>query len=209
MNEDFESYSIEDDEDDESFRPEDSGGGKRLTMWTIVPRTMIMPTSGWELARESGPSPELATIRFFLPLCLISGASVFLSKFYPGQETFASLLVEAVISFCSFFLGYYMAIVFAKLFLPKEARGFPLTKYGRLLTMTGVSTLAIFHILFSALPMFDFVFEFLPLWTIFLLYKGIHPDDIGKERYPLSLGVMCVVVICSPILVEWIFSLFV
>lgn len=204
MKEDFENYQIEDDEEEEGQSP-----GRKGTMWTIVPQIMIMPASGWEKARVKGPSAEIATVRFFLPLCLLSGFSVFLSKLYPGQLSFQGLLVEAVISFFSFFLGFYVALVIAKALLPKDARHFIPTNYGRLLTMTGVSTLAMFHILFEAFPMFDFIWEFLPLWTIFLIFRGTSAKEMHTDQYPLALGVLCVVIICSPILLEWIFSLFV
>ena len=198
--EDFESYSIEEEEE---------SAGRRLTMWSIVPRIMTSPASGWESAKKCGPTPELATIRFFLPICLLSGASEFFSLIYQVNLSFTGLLVAAVISFCSFFIGYYLALVFAKLFLPKDSRDFPSSNYGRLLTMTGVTTLAIFHILFKAIPMFDFIIEFFPLWTIFLLYKGMKLAEINREKSTYDLGVMCVVIICCPVIVEWALSFFV
>lgn len=196
---DYESYSIEDDEDDVV----------RYTMWSIVPRVMAMPMSGWERAKNNGPSPDIAVLRFLLPVCLLAGGAEFLALLYQGSAGFASLLVNAVVSFCSFFLGYYIALVFARIFLPREARNFPSSRFGRLLTMTGIATLAFFHILMMALPMFDFVIEFFPLWTIFLIYKGMKFANIKPEKAPFSMGVMCVVVICGPILVEWALSLFI
>lgn len=181
---------------------------RRLTMWSIVPRVMTMPNYGWTLARDHGPLAEVAVLRFLLPLSLISGGAEFFSLLYPNAPSFTGALVGAVVMFCSFFLGYYIALVMAKLFLPREERGFPHSQYGRLLAMTGVATLAIFHILFKLLPMFDFIIEFFPLWTIFLLYKGMKIADVPQEKWTVSLAVVCLAVICSPPLVEWIFSLF-
>lgn len=212
MNEDFESYRIEDDE-------EENGAGhgevKRFTMWTIVPRIMTMPSSGWEMARHNAPSPELATVRFLLPLSLLSGFSVFLTFLYPRQKGFISeengftvLLVNAVIQFCSFFLGYFLALVLAKLFLPKDVRDIPSTPFGKILTMTGTATLAFFHILYEAFPMLDFILVFLPLWTIFIVFKGMDYTGVRSEKHILSVGVMCLVVVTGPTLVEWVLALF-
>lgn len=198
--EDFESYQIEDEEEN---------GERTLTLWNLVPRIMTMPASGWESTKRRGPSPDIATLRFLLPVCLLSGGSEFFTLLYQTQVEFTSILVAAVISFFSFFLGYYLTLILARLFLPKEAKFFPASKYGRLLTMTGVSTLAIFHFLYKALPMFDFFFEFLPIWTIFLVFRGMRLSDIVPEKAAFSMGVMCVVIVASPVLVEWIFTLFV
>lgn len=198
--ENYESYIIEDDEKDDA---------PRLTMWSIIPRVMVTPESGWDLARRKGPSPDIATLRFLLPFCLVTGASNFLCYLYPGQHTFAGILVGAVITFCSFFLSYYVSVLCEKLFLPKEARDFPFTQYGKLLTMTGVASLAFFHILTQALPMLDVILEFLPLWTIFIVYSGMKNAGYVYDKQIYIVGVICIVIVCSPVLVEWLFSLFV
>lgn len=195
----FESYNIEDD---------DEKPGRETTMWALMPGIMISPARGWARAKTEGPEPDLATIRFLLPLCLAAGASEFFALIYHVQLSLADLLVNAVINFCAFFLGYYIAIVLCKLLLPKDTRNFPTTRFGRLMTMAAIATLAIFHILFEALPMFDFIIEFFPLWTVFILYKGLGTADISHEKFAYSMGVICVVIICSPPLVEWVFSLF-
>lgn len=193
----------------ESYNLEEENDIKRQTMWSLVPRVMTMPTSGWERMQKHGPSPEIAIIRYLFPISLLSGGAEFFSLVYPGQVELSSVLVAGVIQFCSFFIGYFFALILAGLFLPKAAKGFPATQYGKLLTMTAVSTLAIFHLLFKALPMFDFVFEFLPIWTIFLVYKGMLIAGIQKEKAAFSMGVMCLVTIASPVIVAWVFSLFI
>lgn len=195
----FDSYTLEDETDDK--------GVKRYTMWRLIPLIMTVPSQGWSLTRHNGPAPDIATLRFLLPVSLISGGAEFLSLLYPGAQPFTSILVAAVITFVSFFIGYYLALVFAKLFIPKEARGFPSTDYGKLLTMAGVGTLAIFHFLFKALPMFDFIIEFFPIWTIFLVFRGMKYADIPPEKWAFSMGVMCVVIICSPVVVEWVLAI--
>ena len=204
MKQEYDNYSIEDDEEEE--------GGKepsvRSTMWSLMPKVLVAPASGWEKVRKEGPSPEVAVIRFLLPFCLLAGGADFFRLLYEVQLVFSDLLVEAVITFCSFFLGYYVSLVLLKLFLPRESKEFPVTRYGRLLVIGSTVSLAIFHILYVALPMFDFLIEFFPLWTVFLIYKGTASGCFEEERHAFSMGVVCVVVICSPVLIKWIFSFF-
>lgn len=201
---DFESYNIEDEE--KTVKEEE----RRQTLWSLFPRILTMPASGWERVKRNGPSPDIATLRFLLPVSLLSGASELFTMIYqPGQHEFSDILVAGFIFFFSYFLGYYLSLVFAKMFLPKAAKFFPSSNYGKLLTMTGVATLAIFHILYKVLPFFDFVLEFLPIWTIFLIFKGMRISDIEPEKNAFSMGVMCVVIIACPVLMEWILTIFV
>lgn len=204
MNEDFESYSIEDEEEKPSPGPD-----KQFTMWSLLPQILFAPTGGWERVRDNGPLPEIAVLRFLLPISILSGGAEFISLLYPGSPTITGVLIGAVISFMAYFIGYYVAVLLAKVFMPKDVKTFPTTIYGKLLTMTSVASLALFHILYKALPMFDFLLEFLPLWTIFIIYQGMTVAKLKTEKFPLALGVMCVVVIASPVLITWVFSLFV
>lgn len=197
---DFENYNLDDEEDKV----------KCQTLWSLLPYILTMPTSGWDRVKKYGPTPDIATLRFLLPLSILSGASEFFTLVYqPGQHGFSAILVSGFISFLSYFLGYYLSLVFAKIFLPKEAKFFPSSSYGKLLTMIGVATLAIFHMLYKILPFLDFAIEFFPIWTIFLIFKGMRYSDIAPEKNAFSMGVLCVVIIACPVLVEWIFTLFV
>lgn len=180
----------------------------RYTMWRISPRILTMPTVGWEMVASRGPKPEIAVLRFLLPLSLAAAGSEFFAILYKSELSFTSLLVQAVIIFSSFFIGYYLSLVLAKIFLPRDAKDFPSTPYGKLLIMTGVASLAFFMVLEKALPMVDFILEFLPLWTVYILYKGMTMVVVSGDKQTFSIGVICVVVISSPVIVEWFLSLF-
>lgn len=207
MEENYENYKLEDD-DDEAVT------ARRKTLWSLMPQVMIMPTAGWEKVKNEGPSPEIASIRFLMPMSLLSGASAFFSYIYPDSSLqdegrFTVLLVNAVIAFCSFFLGYYVALVMMKVFLPKDSRWLPSSDFGKLMTMTGIGTLAFFHIIFEAFPMLDFILVFLPLWTIFLIFRGILVADLHSDKQILAISMACLVIIASPTLIEWVLALFV
>lgn len=168
---------------------------------------MTMPSSGWEMVMDRGPKPEIAVLRFLLPVSVLSGVSDFFNLIYMVDCTFTELLVSAVITFCSFFIGYYLSLVFCKLLLPKDAGHFPVSPYGKLIILFSTATLAFFHILMQAIPMFDFIFEFLPIWTVYLIYKGMKMVVVSAEKQTYAIGLTCIVTICSPFLIEWFLSL--
>lgn len=206
MKEDFDNYNLEEEEEEPAAR---------YTMWQLLPVIMVMPVKGWRKVFEGGPSPEIAVLRFLLPLSFLSGAAAFFAYLYPGAEggigvenNLRIVLVNAVIQFCSFFIGYYVALLLAKVFLPKGTADFLSTRYGKLLTMTGVGTLALFHIIFQAFQMFDFILVFLPLWTIFLIYKGMERIEFNNDKRLPAIGVICVVIVAAPTIVEWTLTLF-
>lgn len=199
----------EKEKENDSYVLEDDGTPVKIhTMWSIVPRIMIMPGAGWKLLWNNGPLPEVAGLRFLIPISLISGASEFFVYLYQVQVDFADVLVSSVIQFCSFFLGYFLSLLFLKLALPKDSKSFADTHYCKLMVMTAIGTLAFFHFLFMALPMFDFVLEFLPLWTVFLLYEGLRQKHISDSMQLYATAAVCVIVICAPFLIEWILTLF-
>lgn len=178
------------------------------TMWSLVVRIMVMPPSGWERTMQYGPQPDVAVWRFLTPICLLSGASAFLSRFYYPDLPSSILMVNAVITFCSMFLGYFLSLVIARLCLPADGRGFMDTPYAKLLCMTGIATLALYKILESAFPMLDVLIAFLPVWTIYLLYEGLKITVVSPRKQTFAVCAVCAAVICSPVLLEWIFTMF-
>lgn len=194
----------------DSYVIEDDGKPVRLeTMWSLVPRIMAMPGSGWKRLRDHGPLPEVALVRFLLPLCVLSGVAEFFVYLYQVQLSFADILVSAVIQFCSFFLGYFLSLLMLKVLMPKDAEGFVETQYAKLMIMTGIGTLALFHVVFMALPMFDFVLEFLPLWTVYILYEAMRQKKVSESKQLYATGAVCFTVISAPFIIEWLLTFFV
>ena len=195
----FTEYSIDDEQQEEILTL-----GK---IWKIMFVTMGLPADGWNMLRDKNVSPNQVIPGFFIPLCILAALSNFFTLIYDSQLAYSDLFVNIVITFFSFFLGYYLAILMGRLLLPKADRDFPMTRFGRLMIIVGISTLLLFKILMFALPMFDFIIEFFPIWTVYLLYKGLAKSDLNENKISYSLGVICVVIIASPVLVEWLLSL--
>lgn len=181
-------------------------GERSANIWKIFFTTLVAPDNGWRDLEEKGLKPDNFIVRFFIPLCLLGGCADFISLLYDSSLSFSETLVSSVINFIVNFLSYFLAIVVAGVFLPHHDKKFPYTPYGRFLVMFGVGSLVVYHILFRFLPMFDFLIEFFPLWTVYLIYKGCKKVDFDPSKSTYALGVMCVTIICCPILLEWVFS---
>lgn len=176
--------------------------------WELLFKIMAAPVEGWKELRRCGIHVDKIGFSLFLPLTLAAAFSDFFTFYYDTNISFIEVLINAVITFISFFIGYFMAGFFSKILLPRGMKGLPFSNYGKALTMISMSTLAIFHILDEALPIFEPIFYFLPLWTIYIIVKGMKFVKIIENRSSYTLGVMCVTIVGSPIFVEWFFSLF-
>ena len=197
----FEEYTIQDEEEQDNY----------LTLpqiWRALLKAMVMPSAGWKQLHNSQIKPENIVVGFLLPISLLAAASDLFSLLYEMELRFTDLLVGMVITFFTYFLGYYIAVLIARIFMPKADKGFPMTGYGRLLIIDCVAALAVIHVIYQALQIFDFMIEFFPLWTVYMLYKGMNYAKIDSNKATFSLGVMCVAVISSPVLINWFFDLF-
>ena len=77
---------------------------------------------------------------------------------------------------------------------------------GKQLVMVGMSTLALFSSIIQFLPMIEPVLVFLPIWTIYIIFKGVRiirvPDDVENS----TTGYLCLLIILTPIFWNWLFK---
>lgn len=170
-------------------------------------RLMINPTEGWKILRRRKFQPEQTASRCFYPLMALASISVFIDALYFDDATLTQLLVKALIVFISFFFGYFLLIPLCKVFLPKEVKNFPETEFGKNFNMMMLSTLAIFYIISQCLPMFDAIWVFLPLWTIYLISKGARFIKASQKSPVTITFILCVLVIGTPLGVFRLFSI--
>lgn len=210
-------------EDDHDFREDDGLHEYRLpededergdddtpsrNVWALFFGIMMNPVEGWKDLRRSGISVDRIGFGLFLPVSAAAALSDFCKLYYDSNISFLEILINAVLTFISFFIGYFIAVVASKILLPKETKNFLFTNFGKAMAMLSISTLALFHIADEILPIFEPIFYFLPLWTVYIIVKGMKFVKIRENRSSYTLGVMCVTIVGAPIFVEWVFSLF-
>ena len=193
------------DEDESETGGEDKDPGK-ANPWVLLAGIMISPVEGWKALRRSGVTADTIGFKLFLPASLLAGISDFCRLIYDANIGVIDVVISAILTFISFFIGYFFATFSSRILLPKVIDNFLFTDFGKAFSMVSISTLALFHILKELIPIFEPIFYFLPLWTVYIIVKGMRFVKIPQNRSSYTLGVVCVTIVGAPIFVEWAFS---
>ena len=118
----------------------------------------------------------------------------------------ARLSTDAFASGCFYPLVAVTALLAGGLILPRRSRELMHKDIGRQLVMLSMSTLAIFWTLIQIAPMLEPVLVFLPIWTIYLIYKGVRVLRVPEDTATSTTGILCMLVIGCPLLWNWILT---
>ncbi|MCM1377115.1 MAG: hypothetical protein NC097_05580 [Clostridium sp.] len=205
---DIDNYQIEDTEEETNVDPsgkKHKGSTKNVIL--LLLEIMVNPTQGWKTFRRARLRPEEVANGCFYPLAGLAALSSFADFIYNPGATISGVLSGGLITFISIFLGYYICLAFMKISFPKECREIAESDFIKEMTMMMLSTLSLFDIVRSLLPMFETLLVFLPIWTIFLITRSIRfmhpPQDHSTSMTVLS----CVAVIGAPVLTSWLFGI--
>lgn len=206
----FAAYSNEEAEEeieseDEEIEKEE-GKISRATCLGLLLRIMFDPIQGWKKLRRSGISVEKLQTNCFYPLLAIMALSEFADFFYSVNVNLTQVVTQAVVAFVAFFFGNFCIPVVMSWVLDKETMEKFDTKYGKEYVLIALSTLTIFAIFTNLLPMLWPILIFLPIWTIYLLFKGVRFFLIPKEKEMKFLVLISLAVIGVPLLIDYILN---
>ena len=207
-------YSLEDEEeerDSEIYEDEDDDGDdndkKHPSPWLLMLKMMLNPVEGWKQIRRSKEKADTVAASLFYPVCALSAVSCFFGCLYDSSITLSVATVEAVKIFVAFFFGNFLVLMLERFTFPKSHRNVPDSDFGKQFVLYNLSTLALFHILYQALPMIGPVLTFLPLWTIYLAIRGARFFRFPAEKKNLSVTLICLYLICAPLAIYWAFDI--
>lgn len=197
----------EPDTDQQSIEEDSNEDEQELThsqnAFLMLLNIMFNPVQGWKNLRRSKLSVESLQSGCFYPILAVLALSNFSEYFYSVNVSLSSVVTKAVISFVSYFFGFFCVLIVLKILLPKNTLMNFEGEFGKNYIITGLSTLALFSILTNLLPMLWPVLIFLPLWTLYLLYKGSRFFKMAETQELRFLIVTCVAVIGVPLLIDW------
>lgn len=203
-----ESDEAEDEAGEEDYDEEEAEKTpKTQSPFLLLAKMMLNPVTGWKEIRRANMSPEELSRRCFYPLLAIAAASCFIELIYDSSKTVSDCMVLAVSVFSSAFFGNFLIQIFAKASLPEKLKKLTETRYFKDYIIYCLSTLAIFFILFTALPMVSPVLVFLPIWTIYLAIRGARFFRFPKEKSNLLKTLFCLYIIGAPVAIFWIFDM--
>ena len=169
-------------------------------------RVMFGPIEGWKRLKRAKLSPEEVASHCFYPLVGLAALSEFAALWTHVNVSLTNVVVSAVTTFISFFFGYFLVLLLGGVFLPKRARELVNLPFGKEFIMISMATLALFLIIYNVVPLMSPVLVFLPLWTIYIMFRGVRLLRVAKDCESRTTVTLCTLVIGSPALCCWLLT---
>lgn len=170
---------------------------------------MLTPVEGWKALKRARLKPERFAERCFYPLIALAALSEGSSLFYEANISFADWAKNGLSTFITFFFGYFSILMVGGSVLPKKSREFIHKDIGKEFVMLTLSTMALFWSVIQIIPMLEPVLVFLPLWTIYLIFKGVRVLRIPPEVQNSTTGWLCLLIIGAPLFWNWLMTEFI
>ena len=206
--EDEEEYDEDEDGEEEEDEDEDDSAKGKGNPSMLLLKIMSTPIEGWKELKRRKYTPDEIASGCFYPLIAIASISEFAAKMYGISITISECLMKALSTFITFFFGYFTVLLFGGYILPKTVRACLKQDFGKEFVMMNMATLALFYTAMNLCPMIDAVLVFLPIWTIYLIYKGVRFLRIPVTVESRTKVLLAFLIIGAPLLWGWLMDLF-
>lgn len=167
---------------------------------------LFNPIEGWKSLRRAKLSIEQIQGRCFYPILAILAVSKFAEFFYSVNVNLQEVITEAIIAFVAYFFGYFCCLKTLCWMLPQQMEQKFNTKFGKDFLIISLSSLALFSIFTEILPMIWPILIFLPIWTLYILFKGVRFFKFAPREEMKFFVLAAACVIGMPILIDWILN---
>lgn len=190
-------------EDDEDIDDNFKGKGNLLL---LLIKILATPVEGWKEFKRRKYTVEETASGCFYPLTAFASITCFADMLYK-TVTLSVCLMNALNVFISFFFGYFTVIILGGVFLPKLVSDLVKKEIGKEFVMMNMSSLALFYSAVMLFQMIDAILVFLPLWTIYIIYKGVKILRVPENVATRTKIIFTFLIIGAPVLWNWLFSL--
>lgn len=177
-----------------------------LSIWGKFFRILLSPVEGWKQFKRLKLSPEKCNSVLLFPALALCAVVTFISAFVWQNADLQKALPMALEQFCSYFFAYFCVLILAKPLLPKDVRELFDKPFGKNFIAVAMTSLILFEVLLSILPMLQPVLVFLPLWTIFIICRGTRILGVPAELQTQTDTILSILVIGLPLAINWLFS---
>lgn len=177
------------------------------SVFAILIKILTTPVEGWKELKRRKFGPERVSVGVLFPSIVIAALSDFFDMFYTTSKI-ADCMMNALNTFISFFFGYFTVMLLSGIFMPKATQEAMRKNFGKEFVMVNMSTLALFYAAQELFPMIDVILVFLPIWTIYLIYKGARFLRIPSEIENRSKITLTLLILGSPLLWRYLMDLF-
>lgn len=204
----YASYVYEDSQEDieEGIENKEAETPKK-SAFSLMLKILLSPVEGWKNLRRSRISIETLQSGCFYPLLALLALSNFADYLYSVNVNLSQVITKAVVAFVSFFFANFSIPVLLCIVTPKDMHEKIKGNYGKAYFIIALSTLAMFSFVTELLPMIWPILIFLPIWTIYLMFKGVRFFHF-EQKQEMKFYIMSIVsVIGIPMLIDWIFNI--
>lgn len=173
----------------------------------LLVKVMFRPVEGWKALKRSKLSPDKMGLWCFLPLCLMAAASTFAVLLYEADDTVGEVSIQALVYLMSLVFSYFIFPVAGRPFLCDRINETLETGFGKNMVMVALSTLALFRVFFNLLPWMQPVIVFMPLWTIYMIHRGVAVIKVPADKQAMSTVICSILTIGLPMMFEWILDM--
>ncbi len=170
---------------------------KLLRFLRQILQLVLRPANGWEdIAADLGAEPGEAERVYradFLPLISICSASSLVRILYGAD--FLGAFSQGLVMFVALFLSYYIACWVLASWMPGIAgRGSDDSRRYQLMVMYTLAIIALVGLLVNVVKVRMAILSFLPLYTVFVLWKGCRFAGVPqpKEGLFMLLSTACI-----------------
>lgn len=206
---DIDNYNLDDDENpawDGSTEPDPERPSAHHLFRTLV-KILTTPVEGWKQIRRDRLTSHEISVGLFFRIIGVLSCSKFSILIYHPTASIVQVIIEALISFTSFFASFPCILILLKILLPPEVSKKFDDGYGKSMVLMVLSSLALFGIPYECLPMLDPVLVFLPIWSIYVMSKGIRFLRISRRYETRTLIFLSALTVGMPIFLGWLLSL--
>lgn len=177
---------------------------KHGSPFTLLFEILFTGTAGWKSLRRSRLTPEQTAAGCFYPLVALASVCRFCEWFYLPEFILSVTLISAASVFASFFFSYFAVQVVCKWLFPIVAQSKTETPYFKLLVQYALATLALFWIPAEILPILEPMAVLLPIWTAFIITKGLRFLRLPEEHQNRCMVTTVITTIVMPYIFMWL-----
>lgn len=160
-------------------------------------QVILNPRQGWLDAEKDNYSAKELIVKGVLPFLIIVALSPLVSAYFKLSMSYHDAIIEGVIQFSGYFVSIYLCnFVFSwalgRWIQPRRQDPNAVMTY----VLYTVSAMAFITLLTNILPVDLSLWSFLPLYVVYIIWRGEQYMRIPYDRKPqfLACGVLCIFV---------------
>lgn len=168
---------------------------------------VLSPRRGWEDIAIDNVPPQKLLLSGYLPLIIITALTCLPALWYHSDATVAVVIERVISCFVKYLVGYYLAIFFFSLYMPSCTGGEVSPNKNATFIIYSLGLLAMFNILTNLLPMVPDMLYLLPVYLVFIMWRGITYMEVKFNGVVTFLILSLLTVIVPPFLLQNLFNL--